>query len=36
MVTLSAVSKACYQRACPQAAIVVVCLPKCAGGDKLS
>jgi hypothetical protein len=28
MVTLSAVSKACDRPACPQAAIVVVCLPK--------
>jgi hypothetical protein len=29
MVTFSAVSKACDGRACPQAAIVVVCLPRC-------
>ena len=29
MVTPSAISTACNRRACPQAAIVVVCLPKC-------
>jgi hypothetical protein len=30
MVALSAVSKACDRPGCPQAAIVVVCPPKCA------